>query len=89
MPSERKDLKDPRYLKARKWILERNPACVIPGCHTPADTVDHIIPVSLGGDPYSVANMQPMCKQHNGLKSNKLTMPRVDWVNQRYGIKLT
>lgn len=88
MPAKnRNDLKDPRYRAARKWVLDNNPQCVVPGCHTPADTVDHIVPVSLGGDPYLTANMQPMCNKHNGQKGARLTIPRVDWVNPRYNIK--
>jgi hypothetical protein len=32
--------------------------------------------------------MQPMCNKHNGQKGARLTIPRVDWVHPRYGIKI-
>jgi hypothetical protein len=32
--------------------------------------------------------MQPMCNKHNSQKGARLTIPRVDWVNQRYKINL-
>ena len=74
MPAKnRNDLKDPRYLKARRWVLDHNPQCIIPGCATPADTVDHIIPVSRGGDPYSQENLRPAHYGCNSRRGNKTT----------------
>lgn len=34
-------------------------------------TVDHIEPVSLDGNRYDMANLQPMCKTHNEQKGNR------------------
>lgn len=35
-------------------------------------TIDHIIPLSKGGDPYSFKNLVVSCSRCNGLKANKM-----------------
>ncbi len=48
---------DPEYRRNRATILQDNPPCAI--CGQPgADTADHIIPYSMGGD-HSIDNLRP------------------------------
>ena len=55
---------DPIYVANRKRLLAGSPTCAFPGCLAKADTVDHIQPVSTGGDN-SLENLRPMCRRHN------------------------
>lgn len=72
----------------RDWVLAKKRAkamydhvCVI--CNKELDAnakaytnnsveVDHIYPLSLGGHPYEVSNLQLLCMKCNRRKSNKL-----------------
>jgi 5-methylcytosine-specific restriction endonuclease McrA len=54
-------------VSAAEWemILRRfENKCVIPGCERTDLTVDHIVPLALGGT-HTVDNIQPMCRHHN------------------------
>jgi 5-methylcytosine-specific restriction endonuclease McrA len=50
----------------RREFLEGNPSCAY--CGATATEIDHIIPLSLGGDPYDLGNLAPACKRCNGRK---------------------
>jgi len=52
------------YREYRQRTLAAKPICVYPGCTKVADTLDHIIPVSLGGGN-EPSNLRPMCRKHN------------------------
>jgi hypothetical protein len=43
--------------------------CTVPGCIRRADTLDHRLAWSKGGNT-SVLNLYPMCNQHNGEKGD-------------------
>lgn len=43
--------------------------CEWPGCRRVMDQVDHIVPLSEGGDRYSRGNMQSLCQQHHAEKT--------------------
>ena len=71
------------YRKARKKIFATQSVCAICGRPVNFDlrfpdpwsaTVDHIIPVSKGGNPADIANMQLAHLQCNRLKSSKTNM---------------
>ena len=68
------------YIKARKKIFATQSVCAI--CGRPVNfglkfpdpwsaTVDHIIPVSKGGSPADIANMQLAHLQCNRMKASK------------------
>src|SRR5262249_29762625 len=65
------------YVDSHEWPAEmeeivrriRGNRCTVPGCTRYADTLDHRIPWSRGG-PTSVANLWPMCSQHNESKAD-------------------
>jgi 5-methylcytosine-specific restriction endonuclease McrA len=84
MPAKnRPDLKTGDWKTMRLAILERD-AHTCAYCGAEADTVDHIIPASMGGsaDP---SNLLAAC---NGLKSNKIHS-RINWINTRWGVRLS
>ena len=69
------------YLKARKKIFATQSVCAI--CGRPVNfglrfpdpwsaTVDHIVPISKGGNPADIANMQLAHLQCNRLKASKM-----------------
>jgi 5-methylcytosine-specific restriction endonuclease McrA len=55
---------DPTYRRLRAEILAPKPLCSYPGCQLVADTLDHIVPVSRGGQN-TRENLRPMCRRHN------------------------
>jgi 5-methylcytosine-specific restriction endonuclease McrA len=49
-----------RWLMVRKAVLSRDPLCVL--CDRAISTdVDHIVPMSEGGDEYSLTNLRGLC----------------------------
>ena len=62
------------WRKFRKSYIERNPLCVMceaEGIVTPAQIVDHIIPMRQGGAKFDENNLQSLCKHHHDVKSGK------------------
>jgi 5-methylcytosine-specific restriction endonuclease McrA len=45
--------------------------CLYPGCDRTDITMDHVIPLKLGGT-HTVDNVQPLCKSHNYSKGKKI-----------------
>lgn len=59
-----------RALRAK--FIAANPLCVEckkRGVITPAQVVDHIVPINLGGAPLSEENLQPLCHKCHNAKS--------------------
>ena len=72
------------YYRNRKKILANNDTCALcggrvdkelPAFHPMSPEIDHIIPVSKGGDPSAIENMQLAHRKCNRAKSDK--MPEV------------
>lgn len=55
------------------WHAEGR-TCVLrlPGCTTVVDSVDHIVPRSLGGAVFDRANCQPSCRRCNQVKGDRI-----------------
>lgn len=55
-------------------LEEYGTLCVLqrPGCTTVATTADHIVPRSLGGDPWDIENGRPACRPCNSSRGNGL-----------------
>lgn len=51
------------------------PWCSVPGCGNTELTVDHIIPLIDGGEPYEITNLQVLCKSHNSAKGRGEGVP--------------
>lgn len=88
MARNRQDLTEYAYRQARAHVLQMSTVCALCG-HEGSDTVDHIVPVSRGGDKYDEDNMAPMhgvngcntCyRKCNQEKSDKL-MSEIERVN--------
>jgi len=56
------------WQRTRKFILRRDPVCVIAGCNEAAAEVDHIVPKRMGG-PDTPENLQGLCKHHHSIKT--------------------
>lgn len=74
------------FAKARKIIYAQQTNCAI--CGRPVDfskvfpdpwsaTLDHIIPISKGGDPAAIENLQLAHLQCNRQKASKLYQPQL------------
>jgi len=49
-----------KWLNTRRYILAGQPLCE---CGKLAQEVDHIVPLSRGGAPYALENLQPLCSE--------------------------
>lgn len=62
---------DGRWKRVRLRVLERDAfECCYIGCGARATQVDHIVPVSLGGDYYAMDNLRAICAHHNASRGN-------------------
>jgi 5-methylcytosine-specific restriction endonuclease McrA len=58
------------WRQVRRAVLERDHwTCRY--CRKPADTVDHVVPLSRGGAPLDTNNLVACCRSCNGRKGNK------------------
>ena len=58
-----------RWRKLRAAKLRHNPICQHDRCRRPAVEVDHIQPLSQGGDRWDWANLASLCREHHIAKS--------------------
>ena len=62
------------WRKLRKMKLDQDPMCEIcqqQGKLTPAQMVDHIVPINKGGAPLDLDNLQSLCNACHAIKSAK------------------
>lgn len=57
-----------RWQLTRRAVLTDNPLCP---CGHLATDVDHITPISNGGDPWNPGNLQALCATCHGRKTNR------------------
>ena len=55
----------------RAYKVSLNPICEVLGCNQIVHTVDHIVPIKLGGKRLDLSNLQSLCKFHNFSKTAK------------------
>lgn len=60
-----------QWQKLRKRFIFENPICNAHGCGKPAEQVDHIIPLSVGGSN-DVSNLQSLCGHCHRIKTNTI-----------------
>jgi len=63
-----------RWMKLRDLYRLKNPLCVEcmkKGTLEPVNIVDHIIPISQGGDAWDWDNLQSLCEHHHNKKTAK------------------
>lgn len=73
-PEAHKFYYSPRWKKLRQWYRSGHPlceACLKRGVVTSADLVDHIVPITDGGDPMCVNNLQALCHRCHNIKHAK------------------
>lgn len=79
------------YEKNKKRLLANHPPCAICGKEIDYDarfpaplspTVDHIIPISLGGHPSDIENLQPAHFCCNRAKADKLMKDSVSYTDE-------
>lgn len=72
MPKAPRPYNHPLYRRNRKIILSGNPVCSLRiKCRgAKATTVDHILPLDLGGG-HDLPNLQPACSACNSAKQNR------------------
>jgi 5-methylcytosine-specific restriction enzyme A len=67
-----------QWERRRATFLKKHRWCVI--CGEPAEQVDHIVPVAVGGSMWDEANWQPLCRHHHSAKTmgemNERRVPR-------------
>lgn len=67
------------WLKLRNYKRLLNPLCehcIKLDILTPYHTIDHIKPISEGGEPLDLDNLQTLCKQCHAIKTGKETSKR-------------
>jgi 5-methylcytosine-specific restriction protein A len=58
-----------RVLRAAKLAV--NALCQQPGCWHLAEEVDHIVPLSRGGERWAWSNLQSLCAPHHRQKTQR------------------
>lgn len=67
------------WIKLRNYKRLLNPICehcIKLDIITPYHTIDHIKPISEGGEPLNLDNLQTLCKQCHAIKTGKETSKR-------------
>lgn len=65
--------KTSRWQRIRKQLLAENDICWLCG-HPGADSIDHVVPIRRGGEPFELSNLRPA---HFGCNSRKRDRPVV------------
>jgi 5-methylcytosine-specific restriction enzyme A len=64
----RADLHSAAWTELSRRIRAERPVCEIPGCSNPSASVDHVVPVHLGGTD-DLSNLRALCHPHHQRKS--------------------
>ena len=56
-----------RWKRLRLYQLSIEPLCRV--CKRPATDVDHIKPISAGGEPWDMDNLASLCHEHHSVKT--------------------
>lgn len=77
---------DPRWKRARRDCLDRDDD-TCQQCGADEDlTVDHVLPLDLGGEPFELDNLLTLCRPCNSRKGNRINgkTKRETWISPRY-----
>ena len=58
-----------KWRNRRRSQLRMHPICQVDGCRWVATEVDHIIPLSQGGDEFAWENLFSICAEHHRAKT--------------------
>lgn len=67
--SHKKIYNSQRWRNFREFYIQRYPVCEEEGCTQAGRFVDHIKPISEGGDVFEEENVQTLCPSCNGRKT--------------------
>ena len=73
MKQSRRIYSTKQWRKVRMIVLKNEPlcrVCKLKGLTVEATEVDHIIPLFVGGKPFDISNLQPICFECHVLKSS-------------------
>jgi 5-methylcytosine-specific restriction protein A len=73
------------WKQLRLHILSSEPLCRLCPKPTPAHHVDHITPLSKGGEPYEYENLQPLCAECHSRKTREDEGATVKWGCDEHG----
>ena len=57
--------KSQRWVDLRARVLKEDPVCAVPGCQERSTSVDHIVSLGNGGNPFDRSNLRGMCYPHH------------------------
>ena len=58
-----------RWTDMRTRVLREEPQCAVEGCTAKSTSVDHVVSLGNGGDPFDRANFRGMCWPHHARRS--------------------
>jgi len=67
--SHKKIYNSQKWRNFREFYIQNNPVCESEGCTQAGYFVDHIHPISEGGDIFNEDNVQTLCPSCNGRKT--------------------
>jgi 5-methylcytosine-specific restriction protein A len=70
-PAHREVYKSPQWVSLRRRVLREEPTCAEEGCQERSTSVDHIVPLADGGDPYGRSNVRGMCFFHHKRRTSQ------------------
>ena len=60
-----------RWTDLRTRVLREEPVCAEEGCMEKATSVDHIVSLAEGVEPYDRSNLRGMCHEHHQRRSSQ------------------
>ena len=63
--------KSQTWTRMRARVLREEPQCAVEGCQERSTSVDHVVSLGNGGDPYSRSNLRGMCYEHHKRRSSR------------------
>lgn len=63
--------KSQHWVELRARVLREEPMCAEPGCQERSTSVDHIVSLGNGGNPFDRANVRGMCYPHHAKRSSQ------------------
>jgi len=60
-----------QWTDLRKRVLREEPICAAEGCQERSTSVDHVVSLADGGEPYARSNVRGMCRHHHRKRSSQ------------------
>lgn len=69
-PSHAAVYKSSQWVILRARVLREEPICAEEGCMARSTTVDHLVSLGNGGDPFDRGNLRGLCYPHHSKRSS-------------------